>query len=214
MASPQDEPRQKVSDLMDGRLAPEEVPLALGELADPELRETWHVYHLIGDVLRSQDLAACRGGAAFVERLCAQLPQARQEGPLEDVAAAGARGAQAANDAVVRWKLVAGLACLAAVALWGWNLWGSAGGPASAPVQLAEVRASAPAAVPASAPQALAAMPVEQTELLADDQAAPVMLRDARLDVLLAAHRQSSSVSALGNAPGFLRNATYEGAGR
>ena len=46
------------------------------------------------------------------------------------------------------------------------------------------------------------------------DGSAPVMLRDARLDELLAAHHQAAGMSGLGGASGFLRNATFEGHGR
>jgi len=201
-----DEPGQKVSDLMDGRLTPQEASRALDE---PGLQETWGVYHLIGDVLRSPDLAACHGGSAFVERLRAQLPQTPQELPAAPLEASAPR-AQAANDPVFRWKMAAGVACLAAAALWGWNLWNGQGGLQDAPAQLA--RAPAPAVAQASAPQAAASV---QAVAAGGDEAAPVMLRDARLDALLAAHWQSSRrASALGNAQGFLRGAAYEEAGR
>jgi len=39
-----------------------------------------------------------------------------------------------------------------------------------------------------------------------------VMLRDARLDALLAAHKQFGGASALQVPAGFLRNATFESA--
>jgi sigma-E factor negative regulatory protein RseA len=212
-------PHQKVSDLMDGRLTPQEVSQALGELGDAQWLETWDVYHLIGDVLRSPDLAASHGGAALVERLRAQLPQVRQEPfplPLQDVTATdgSARRLQAANDAVYRWKLVAGVACLSALALWGWNTWGAWGVPGGSPpggyVRMAggavPVLVAAQAGVPA-APVPAVAVNGGETE--------PVMLRDPHLDALLAAHWQfSGGASALGNGQCFLRNAAYEEAGR
>jgi sigma-E factor negative regulatory protein RseA len=40
------------------------------------------------------------------------------------------------------------------------------------------------------------------------------MIRDARLDQLLAAHRQFGSATALQTSGGFLRNATFEGPAR
>ena len=44
---------------------------------------------------------------------------------------------------------------------------------------------------------------------------APVMIRDPRLDEMLAAHRQlGGSASALQTSAGFLRNATFEGPAR
>ena len=114
----------------------------------------------------------------------------------------------AANDGVFRWKLVAGLASFAAVAAIGCGALGSIGPQPGAGAQLA--RSAAPA-VGTTQVMALAA-PVPAASQAAD--MAPVMLRDARLDELLAAHRQTVGASALGNAAGFFRNATFEGPGR
>jgi sigma-E factor negative regulatory protein RseA len=61
---------------------------------------------------------------------------------------------------------------------------------------------------PGMAQALLAAGPVPTGE------AAPAVLRDPRLDELLAAHRAAAGASALGNAGGFLRNATFEGPAR
>ena len=70
--------------------------------------------------------------------------------------------------------------------------------PVQAPAQVLAVAAPVPAASGANDP----------------DTAPPTMLRDARLDELLAAHRQAAGMSSLGGASGFLRNATFEGHGR
>jgi sigma-E factor negative regulatory protein RseA len=91
---------------------------------------------------------------------------------------------EAAND--WRWKVAAGVASVAAVVAVGWNVW-SAGG--SAQPQLA------------AAPQAAAVVEASATP----------MMRDPRLDRLLAAHREFGGATALGNTSGFLRNATFEG---
>jgi sigma-E factor negative regulatory protein RseA len=45
-------------------------------------------------------------------------------------------------------------------------------------------------------------------------ETAPVMIRDPRLDELLAAHKQFSGASALQQPAGFLRNATFTPTGR
>jgi sigma-E factor negative regulatory protein RseA len=60
------------------------------------------------------------------------------------------------------------------------------------------------ATAPVAAPETTAAASVEPS----------VMLRDARLDELLAAHRQFGGTSALQTPAGFLRNATFEQPGR
>ena len=48
----------------------------------------------------------------------------------------------------------------------------------------------------------------------AETNAAPAMIRDARLDQLLQARRQFGGGTALGTTSGFLRNATFEGPAR
>lgn len=196
---------------MDGQLSGAQAAMAVQSMASAEARECWHVYHLVGDVLRSTDLAACGHDTAFVARLAARL---QHETPAFEALPALAKPAMldvarpAANDGVFRWKLVAGLASFAAVAAIGWGALGSIGPQPGAGAQLA--RSAAPA-VGTTQVMALAA-PVSAASQAAD--MAPVMLRDARLDELLAAHRQTVGASALGNAAGFLRNATFEGPGR
>lgn len=50
-----DEPRQRLSALQDDELAPAQVPVLLDALAaDPELRERWERYTLIGQAIRGE----------------------------------------------------------------------------------------------------------------------------------------------------------------
>jgi sigma-E factor negative regulatory protein RseA len=91
----------------------------------------------------------------------------------------------AANDAW-GWKLFAGLASVAAVAAIAWNFMAV---PVASGVQAAASAAVAPVAVASQE---------------------PVMIRDPRLDELLAAHKQFGGNSALQAPAGFLRNATFE----
>ena len=50
--------RQVLSSLMDCDLAPDQLPQVVASWQqDAEQRATWHCYHLIGDVLRSEELA-------------------------------------------------------------------------------------------------------------------------------------------------------------
>lgn len=50
--------RQRLSQLMDSDLAPEQLPQVVASWQqDADERATWHCYHLIGDVLRSDELA-------------------------------------------------------------------------------------------------------------------------------------------------------------
>lgn len=204
---------EQVSALMDGCLSGAEFEIAMQSTASGDMRERWHLYHLIGDTLRSPELAACERDARFVERLSERLKlEAAPASSVEPLVAVapiidGYRAGQAAaNDGVFRWKLVAGLASFAAVAAIGWGMLGSVG-PQSAGPQLVLNAVPATGAARGTT-QTAAAQPASAVA------EAPVMLRDPQLDEFLAAHRQASGVSALGDASGFLRNATFEGTGR
>jgi sigma-E factor negative regulatory protein RseA len=97
-----------------------------------------------------------------------------------------------ANDAALRWKWLAAVASVFAVAVLGWHV-GSVNTGAS--TQLATA--------PAAGQSAQAGLAVSSAE-------PAVMLRDPRLDELLAAHRRFGGTSALQMPAGFLRNATFE----
>jgi sigma-E factor negative regulatory protein RseA len=117
---------------------------------------------------------------------------------------------------VFRWKMVAGLASFAAVAGIGWGMLGSLGpqpGAGGLWVQSAPTVSTQVAAL-AQLPSPKASAEASGAETEAEAGSGVVMLRDPRLDELLAAHRQTSGASALGDAAGFLRNATFEAAGR
>lgn len=188
--------REHVSALMDGALESDDLAIAMDFVQQPEGREAWHVYHLVGDVLRSPELAAGADSQAFLSRLqqrlaAEPLPALPVTLDLQNVAEAPV---PAANASVFRWKMAAGFASLAMVAAVGWNSWGSLQGSGSGAAQLAV------AAPPATA----------EVQVAADQSAPAVMIRDPRLDELLAAHRQFGNTSALQMPAGFLRNATFD----
>lgn len=196
--------QELISALADGQLRGEAFARAVATVAaDPAARRTWHAYHLIGEVLRSGQPGAATAPDRFMARLAGKLAQeqpfaittvADRARPVR-AAAHFDRKEEAANDASFRWKMVAGFASLAAVAAVGWTL---VGGLGTKPGQ-AQLAGAQPA--PANA------------AVLASGERG-VMIRDARLDELLAAHRQFGGASALQNPAGFLRNATFEGHGR
>lgn len=210
------EDRERVSSLMDGRLHGEELARLLGSLTDSEDgRATWHAYHVVGDVLRSQELAECGRDRLFVERLRHRLlladdadttavaelePVSGASHPAAiDGTAVAARhaGRESANAALWRWRMAAIAASLATVAVLGWHLAGPSGPSGAA--QLAQTQ-PAPAAAGVTVPPATGEP--------------PVMLRDPKLDELLAAHKQFGGTSALQTPAGFLRNATFDQPGR
>jgi len=187
--------QETISALADGQLQGEDFARCMQALAeDPAARQAWQAYHVIGDVLRSSELAPGAADGAFLGRLQARLAQepgfatnliAAQVQPARAEALSG-QERPAANDASFRWKVAAGVASVAAVAAIGWSVIGAQGGkPEQAQL----------AAVPAPTGNG-------------------VMIRDARLDELLAAHRQFGGASALQSPASFLRNATFEGPAR
>ena len=204
---------EQVSALADGQLGGDQFADALAALETSEgALAAWHCYHVVGDVLRSGDLGDARGDMAFLSRLRGRLAspvgvqlndaavvmddfRAGRLLPDAAVAASNVVSSASANDSSGRWKLMAGLASLVAVAAVGWHLSGgdSVLGAAS---QLAAAPGGSTAPVASTAPTAMAGP--------------PVMLRDARLDELLAAHKQFGGTSALQMPAGFLRNATFE----
>jgi sigma-E factor negative regulatory protein RseA len=72
--------RQALSALMDGDLPAGDLAGVIARFRDDgELRADWHAYHLIGDVLRSDELAAAPArDAGFLQALRHRLDQAPQ----------------------------------------------------------------------------------------------------------------------------------------
>lgn len=196
--------REKISTLVDGQLTGRDFDLTLSQMADDEARESWRVYHLIGDVMRSPELAAHGRGADFMIRLRTRLAaEGRDSRAVEEPATERAPDLRrsAANDQVFRWKLVAGAASMAAVGVLSWGLLAGPGVQPKAGVELASLTA------PVSEPVNARAVAVD-TGLSPAGGAA--MLRDPELDQLLAAHRQVAGDAAFGQMAGFLHNTTLE----
>lgn len=171
------------------------------------LRERWHSYQLIGDVLRSEELAGRGRDAAFLQRLRTQLDREpvvlapRADRVVVEAAAALPRQ-RAAGAGLRRWATPAAVAAGFLAVIGSLAVTRLPGPQADAP-QLAQ----APV-VPAEAPQRVGlAAPADQVE-----PASGVLIRDARLDQYLAAHKQFGGSSALSVPSGFLRSATYDGA--
>lgn len=194
--------QEMISALADGQLHGQALESVIQTVAtDDQARNTWYTYHLIGDVLRSGNLPTGTAPAAFLARFQVRLE--REESTQRAghaVASPPVRGTpevvrastEAANDGNFRWKLVAGVASLAAVAAIGWTAAGDIGRSQQPQMASAQSRGAAASA-----------------------ERPAVMIRDPRLDEMLAAHRQlGGGASALQTPAGFLRNATFEGPGR
>ncbi|MFD1710761.1 sigma-E factor negative regulatory protein [Ottowia flava] len=205
---------ERVSALMDGQLPGNELEAVIGSSSHDGDGAVgcWQLYHLIGDVLRSPDLAQHGRDHLLPGRVLAAIASESMTPVIEQpVEHSSYVERPAANDGVFRWKMVAGLASFAAVAAVGWSMVSGAGPQSGAGPHLAQNVAPQQG----SAQVLAVASPVAPASAAHDPEVGqPVMLRDARLDELLAAHRQATGIATLGGASGFLRNATFEGHGR
>lgn len=184
--------RAQLSALCDGDLAALEDGCRLWR-EDAEARATWHTYHLIGDVLRSEDLAGAGArDAAFLRGLRTRLAAE----PV--VLAPMPRPARPR-----RWRW-AGPAAVAAgfVAVAG-VLTVMRAPVADTGTPIAE---SAPAVLP---PPVVPVVGVEPSEPLASGK----LIRDARLDRYLDAHQQFGGTTVLGG-QSLVRRATVDAAQR
>ena len=213
--------RESVSALADGQLRGKEFARVVDLVGDDaDARASWHAYHWVGDVMRSSDGLVGRDVTAegdFVARFRTRLQQELANDGMPCVSAApesiskiiannsylnGTSGLissekPSANDSSFRWKLLAGVASIAAVLAVSWTVMANVGliGTES---QLAQ-----------AAPGARAVPVIAQATT-----EPPIMIRDPHLDALLAAHKQFGGTSALQMPAGFLRNATFEGPAR
>jgi sigma-E factor negative regulatory protein RseA len=229
-----DPAREGLSALVDGEIdAGAAGSLVAQWREDSDARSAWHAYQLIGDVLRSDDLAGGGRDREFLRQLHLRLadepvvlaPSAshadthvpaevagRSQGTAELRPGLGTARPWGRSPALRRWSAPAGVA--AGVALVAGTLLvtrfdlrsddvaaqgaGAAGGVVAARLELP----------PAAAASAVAAAPVVA------GPASGVLIRDARLDRYLAAHKQFQGANGLGPTAGFIRSATYDVATR
>lgn len=222
----QSEPRtqalERLSALADGEADPG-APAWASDVwrSDASMRDRWHAYHQIGDVLRSDDLGCDAGhDEAFLQAFRARLadePVVMAPSlavPAVPVPVAGASRVRR------RWRTLSASAAVAAgfVAVAGVMLVTQQTGTDSGGATLASVpgptlaagnrplavavTSSPPMAVTSPAPLSLGAEPI----LVSNGR----MLRDARLQQYLSAHKQFGGSTALGVPSGFLRSETVE----
>ena len=209
--------RERLSALVDGELEANVIAQVCAAWRDEtEQRSTWHAYQLIGDVLRSDDLASDPGrDVAFMSALRARLatepivlaPQAVDAGALAKRVTPGSRTRSwtwvGASAAAAGFVAVAGVLVITR---------GPGALPGSQPGGADSIALSAP---PAAQPAPAAV--VQATNTATEPQALVAngkLIRDARLDRYLAAHKQFAGTSALGVPSGFLRSATADAADR
>lgn len=114
--------REQISALADGELAGPQIDIALAALRQKSGRADWDIYHQIGDVLRSDDMAIALS-EGFSERMSARLeaepaivaPFVSTNAPDAPVSAAAMEPAKRASRPMKRWALP-GMAAAAAMA--------------------------------------------------------------------------------------------------
>jgi sigma-E factor negative regulatory protein RseA len=186
------DPRWLLSALADGEAdaAAIERGCAVWAGADAAACQSWHAYHLIGDVLRSDDLAAAPArDRAFLERLRLRLDdepaipapqQATADGATPSASVRSRRG----------WAMPMAMAAGVMALATGLVLTLGSGDPAAPAPQLAQASAPRLAQAPAGATLAAAAPAVQGA---APPELAPQgsrIVRDAQLDRYLRAHRE------------------------
>jgi sigma-E factor negative regulatory protein RseA len=198
---PDADPRQRISELTDGWLDATTLGRTCADwAADEDARRTWHTYHLIGDVLRSDELArAPRDDRAFLAGLRERLRQ--EPVPLAPGAVTSAVPPRLPSDAPdgvsrnrLRWgrpmALAAGVVAVAGVLVVLRTPTPDLGGAYA-------VKSPVGVAGPASSGALLALPP--QAE----------MLRDARVDEYLRAHREALAGSPAALPGGAMRSVGF-----
>ena len=204
---PHDDWREsELSALFDDELTPDDAERCLNANGQA-LMERWCDYQDVRALL--QGTAGGTSSQAFLDTFRARVAEVKPVTAMQPVAADVA-DKPVANDSVFRWKLVAGLASCATVAVLAWSVLGQQ--PAAVAPTLAQAAPSfgspSLARVQGFARVQAPAAPVA-VDTVADAAQREVMLRDPALDEFLRAHGAQAGAMALENTSGFMRNATY-----
>ena len=192
--------KQRLSALADGELeGVESAALCAAWASNPAAQRDWHAWHLIGDVLRSEDLAS---DPRRDRDLCAAIRARLQHEPVVLAPSREAPGHRG------RWTVGAAIAAGCVLVVGAFTVLRPAGD--APPRELAQAEPVSPAQV------VVATAPPAEVQRAADEPVVADMrlIRDARLDGYLAAHKQFAGTSALGVPSAFLRSATFDTAPR
>jgi sigma-E factor negative regulatory protein RseA len=194
-----DDELEALSALLDGELAGDDARHGCARWRDDGAqRERWHTWNLIGDAMRSDDLAVA---PARDERFLAAL-QARLAAEPVVLAPPPRRSTVTVLRQRSRW-LASSAVAAGFVAVAGTVFVLRQGAPVDGP-PVAVLPSPGAGGSPAVAVLP-AAVGVDTTPAYVND---PKVIRDARLDRYLAAHKQFAGSSALGVPSGYLRAAT------
>ena len=200
--------RERLSALADGELDPAGSTTSCAAWArDASMRADWHAWHLIGDVLRSEDLAS---DPRHDRDFCARLQSRLQAEPvvLAPVLAdpAGRRSVRPARPG--RWTAAGAVAAGLVLVVGTFAIVRPGESPSTTQIARGDAPASTTASLVETAPATEAVM--QPVAIVADSK----IIRDAQLERYLEAHKQFAGTSALGVPSAFLRSATVDSAAR
>jgi len=201
-----DSAKERLSALADGELDVAGSTASCAAWArNADLRADWHAWHLIGDVLRSEDLSSNPRHDRF---FCATVRARLQWEPVVvapmPVAAESVGRHLEAHGRSRRWTAAGAVAAGLVLVVGTFALVRPGESPPAA--QIARVDGPITAS-DAATPAEVAAQPVA---IVADNK----IIRDAQLERYLEAHKQFAGTSALGVPSAFLRSATVDSAAR
>lgn len=204
-------PQEKISALADGELGPSELDAAFASLRQPEGRNDWDLYHQIGDVLRSEEMAV-EMSPGFAARMAAKLdaeptilaPVA--QAPKKQNAAICSKSAMAKRFAMPGLAAVLAVFTAYLVAPQLMNEGDATPAQNYASSSLASASTQAMASV-ASIPAMPDAVPVA-VNASTDSNRETIVLRDPAIDEYLIAHQRYSP--SLYDTTQFVQSATFE----
>jgi sigma-E factor negative regulatory protein RseA len=173
--------QERISELVDGELASSYLPVTFATLNNEEGQSTWDIYHQIGDVLRSNDMAISLSpnfAASFAARLDAE-PTILAPGVGQDqTQTASHKTSIASNSASHLYKRFSmqGMAVAATVAVFAFI---------SAPQLMVAIKGTAQNGQASTSMTATNSMPT-----LANAQQDGTVLRDPQIDQYLLAHQR------------------------
>jgi sigma-E factor negative regulatory protein RseA len=167
--------REQISALADGELSDQQLEVALAALRQQDARADWDVYHQIGDVLRSDDMAVSLS-PEFSARMAARL-----EAEPAIVAPIVQTVPSIAPRPSRRWAIpgMVAAAAMAGIAF------------VTTPHLMVALQGQSDASAVASSTPALA-VPSASESTVAASVAGDVVLRDPRIDDYLLAHQRFS----------------------
>jgi len=187
---------------------------------DASMRFTWHAYQLIGDVLRSDDLAcaSARDAALLMavrERLADEpkvlAPDAVSRPPFETQPHGVHATGSVSRSTRWSWKASSAVAAGFVLVLGAVMVTRSPVPAGGEPAVAILAQGSDGGVQPVKVPSPAVSDNMAEPQLIVVDGK---LIRDARLDRYLAAHKQFAGTSVLGAPSGFLRNAAVEAPNR